>query len=240
MKRFKSEKQEIKLYCLPFAGGNALSYRDFQACVDSRILVKPLELAGRGKRIREALFTCLEAMADDVLQQLRDDLNGGAYAIYGHSMGALLGYLLARRLADAALPAPLHLFLSGRRAPSADANKLIRHLLPKDSLIEHINKLGGLHPDILEEAELMDFFEPIFRADFEAVETHVHSPRPPLDIPISVLYGLADNETAGTDLSAWQRETRQPIVIKEFPGGHFFILEHLPQLGRLFSETLLA
>jgi len=113
-----SNNPKITLYCLPFAGGHSLSYRDFQANVDENILIKPLELPGRGKRIREPLLTNLEAMADDVFQQVISDLNGQLYAIYGHSMGAILGYLLTKRLVNAGKPAPLHLFVSGRKTPA--------------------------------------------------------------------------------------------------------------------------
>jgi surfactin synthase thioesterase subunit len=233
------DKPKITLYCLPFAGGRALSYRDFQAQVANFILIKPLELPGRGKRMRESLLTDLDAMVDDVFHQVQNDLNGQPYAIYGHSMGAFLGCLLTQRLVRAGLPAPRHLFLSGRMAPSVVSDKPPKHLLPNECFINYINELGGIPSEILEEAELMDFLMPILRADFQAIETYVYHPTPPFDIPISILHGLADKETTYEELLPWQQETRQPITtIKQFPGGHFFILEQLPQLGQLFSRTL--
>ncbi len=106
--------QKITLYCLPYAGGHSLSYRDFQANVAENILIKPLELPGRGKRIKEPLLTNLETMVDDLFQQIQNELNDKPYAIYGHSMGTLLGYLLTKRILNAGKPAPLHLFVSGR------------------------------------------------------------------------------------------------------------------------------
>ncbi len=234
-----SNNSKITLYCLPFAGGNTLSYRDFQANVAETILIKPLELPGHGKRTREPLLTSLEAMADDVFQQVISDLNGQLYAIYGHSMGATLGYLLTKRILNAGKPAPLHLFFSGREAPAVIDNKLPKHQFPKQDFFNHINELGGLSPGILEHAELMDFFEPIVRADFKALETYIYQPASPFDIPMTILHGLADKEVAYHDLLPWQQESYQPIAIQTFSGGHFFIFDQLSQLGQIFSRTLI-
>lgn len=235
-----SNNSKITLYCLPFAGGHTMSYSDFQANVADTILIKPLELPGRGKRIREPLLTNLEAMVDDVFQQIQSDLNGISYAIYGHSMGAILGYLLTKRILNAGKPAPLHLFFSGREAPSVVDNDPPKHEFSKQEFINHINGLGGLPPEILEHTELMDFFEPILRADFQAIETYSYQPSSAFDIPITILHGLADKEVAYQDLLPWQQESNQPIAIKTFSGGHFFIFEQLSQLGQLFSRTLIA
>ncbi|MEN8221480.1 MAG: alpha/beta fold hydrolase [Pseudomonadota bacterium] len=233
-----SNNPKITLYCLPFAGGHTLSYQNFQANVAENILIKPLELPGRGKRIREPLLTNLEAMADDVFQQVISDFNGQLYAIFGHSMGATLGYLLTKRLLNAGKPAPLHLFVSGRKAPSVVDDAPPKYQLPKQEFINQLNELGGLPPELLEDTEVMDFLEPILRADFQAIETYIYQPTSPFDIPISILHGLADKEVAYQDLLPWQQESRQPIAIKTFSGGHFFIFEHLFQLGQLFSRTL--
>lgn len=231
-------KQKITLYCLPFAGGNAISYRDFQAHVASPIHITPLELPGRGKRIREPLLTNAQAIVEDVFHQIKNDIKGKPYAIFGHSMGALLGYLLTKRILSAGLSAPLHLFFSGRRAPSVNDKRPKKHGLPKKEFINYIHELGGLPREILDNAELVDFFEPILRADFKAIETYVYSPTSPFNISMTILHGLEDDEVAYAELQPWQLETRQSISIKPFPGGHFFIFDHLPQIGQLFSKTL--
>jgi len=228
---------KITLYCLPYAGGRALSYRDFQAHVSNLILIKPLELPGRGKRVREALLTDSEAMIDDLFDQVQND--GQAYAIYGHSLGTLLAYLLTQRIISAGLPAPRHLFLSGGKAPSVLNAQPPKYKLPKAEFINCVKRLGGIAREILEEPELIDFFEPILRADFQALETYVYHPTTPFDIPMTILHGLADIEIAYQDLLAWQQETRQPIAIKVFQGGHFFIFDHLAQLGQLFNQALI-
>jgi len=234
-----SNDPKIILYCLPFAGGHTLSYRDFQAHVAESILIKPLELPGRGQRINEPGLTNLETMADDVFEQIQSDLNDTSYAIYGHSMGATLGYLLIKRILNAGKPAPTHLFVSGRKAPSVLNDVPPMHQLPKQAFLNQINELGGLPPSIEGDAELMDFFEPILRADIQALETYIYQPTSPFDIPITILQGLTDGAVAYQNLLPWQQESTQPIAIQTLKGGHFFIFEQLSGLGELFSRTLI-
>jgi surfactin synthase thioesterase subunit len=230
--------QKVTLYCFPFAGGNSLSYREFQAHVADFIKVKPIDLPGHGKRARERLLTDLNTMSNDLLLQVQTEIKNQPYAIYGHSMGADLGYLLTRRIREAGLPAPLHLFFSGRKAPSVNDGKMPKFNLPKNEFVCELNKLGGCPPEVLAEAALLDFFEPILRADFQAIETYVYQPEPSFDIPMTIMMGLTDDEVKEEHLLPWQQETRHPISIKRFSGGHFFIFDHLPSIGQLISKTL--
>jgi len=238
--RETDKQQKITLYCLPFAGGHAHSYRDFQAHVADFIFVKPLDLPGRGRRSREPLLVDLEAMADDVFHQIQTDIDGKPYAIYGHSMGALLGNILSRRILGTNLSAPLHLFFSGREAPSIPCDDPPKYTLSKKAFIAYLHEMGGFPSDLLTDAAFMAFFEPILRNDIKAVETYIYKVVPPFDIPITLLHGMNDKECPYVDLFPWQQETRQPISIKQFPGDHFFIFEHLFQIGQLISKTSLA
>jgi surfactin synthase thioesterase subunit len=234
-----SQSSKIILYALPFAGGNAISYRAFHAYIPDFILFKPLDFPGRGKRAREPLFTELNAIVEDLFTQIQEEIKTQTYAIYGHSMGAQLGYSLTRRILHTGLPAPRHLFFSGRRGPSVANKKPPKHQLPKAEFFSHLRDLGGCPREILEDTMLMDFFEPILRADFKVLETHIHQPVPPFDIPMTILGGLKDDEVTYEDLQAWQCETSQLIKIKQFPGDHFFIFDHSPQLCQLFAQTLM-
>jgi surfactin synthase thioesterase subunit len=231
------DKQKITLYCLPFAGGHAHSYRDFQAHVADFIFVKPLDLPGRGRRLREPLLVDIEAMVDNIFHQIQTEIDGKPYAIYGHSMGALLGNILTKRILSTNLSAPLHLFFSGRKAPSIPCD-FPKHSLSKKAFIAYLHEMGGFSSELLADSALMAFFEPILRADFEAVETYIHKAVPPFDVPITILHGMNDKDISHADLLLWQQETRQPIFIKQFLGGHFFIFEHLFQIGQLISKTL--
>lgn len=233
-------KPEITLYCLPFAGGNAFSYRHFQAHLADAIQVIALELPGRGRRFKEPLLTAMATMIVDLFLQVQDGIkNNNRYAIYGHSMGALLGYELTRYILQANLPPPQHLFFSGRKAPSVANNTPPKHKLPKEAFMKSVKDLGGCPPELLAHQELTDLFEPILRADFQAIETYVYTPSSPVNIPITILHGSDDDEVTYDQLLPWQQETCQQLLIQSFLGDHFFIFEHLAQIGRLLSQTLI-
>ena len=130
-------REKIRLFCVPYAGGNSYSYRDWQKHTAEFVDVVPIELPGRGRRSSEALLVGMDALVEDVFAQIRP-LMPEPYAIFGHSMGACLGYLLTRRILDAGLCPPVHLFCSGRDAPSLGSNHRHRNnLKPPQSLHPH-------------------------------------------------------------------------------------------------------
>lgn len=229
--------QKITLYCLPFAGGGSYSYRSFKQYLPDFITMIPIELPGRGKRGKEPLLTNLEQLADDVFYQVRRDGIKQPYAIFGHSMGACLGYLVTQRICQARLPPPSHLFVSGYQGPSMKRKKLVRHDLPKAEFMAMLKDFEGLPTEVLAHPELIDFFEPVLRADFKADDLWIYRPTSPVDVPITVLWGTEDKDVNYTRLLAWQQASLQPIVIKQFKGGHFFIFEHVQQICRLFSRV---
>jgi surfactin synthase thioesterase subunit len=97
--------------------------------------------------------------------------------------------------------------------------------------------MGGCPPEVLADRELLEFFEPILRADFQAFETWPVVSGPPIDVPIVVSRGSED-EVSEAAARAWALETRHPITYTEFAGGHFFILQHWAAIGSMIREHL--
>jgi len=231
---------KICLYCLPFAGGNSYSYRPLQNILnDTAVQLSPLELPGRGKRIREKLLIELNALAVDAFQQLAQQNLTQPYALFGHSMGALLVYLVTHQLIALRLPLPTHLFVSGHRAPSQSRRLSLKHNLPKTEFIAMLHRLGGCPVEILQDAELIDFFEPVLRSDLQAAELYQYHPRLPLPIPMTVLFGSTEQEVNYQEAAAWQQETIYPLTINEIAGGHFFIFEQTSQIKQIILQTLI-
>lgn len=228
--------QPITLYCLPYAGGNAFFYRPLVQCVPSHIQGCPLELPGRGRRSREALCVSMEALVDDLFRQIMPICEQGRYALFGHSMGAILSYLLTQRIERAGLVMPETLFLSGAAAPMA-VNGQARHLLPRDAFFDMLRELGGCPPEVLNEPDLLDYFEPILRADFQAIDTWQPRAHTPLAVPFVMLGGDQD-AVDQNDLQAWQTRTRAGFQMYQFEGGHFFIQQHWQQIATIVGECL--
>ena len=233
-----TDYQPITLFCLPFAGGSSYSYREFQRHADNGVRIEALDLPGRGRRFSEPLLTRLQDMADDVFRQIQGRLNG-AYAVYGHSLGACIGYLLVRRIIREKRPLPRRLFVSGREGPSVPGKEKNRYLLPQSEFMEVLKRFEGTTREVLENQELMELFEPVLRADFQALDTYVHERSEPFDIPITVMRG-SDESLRRTDALRWQDETTRKIAFLEFPGGHFFIFGHAAQIGKVFSRGVMT
>lgn len=231
---------KITLYCLPFAGGNSYSYRAFQehSELTQSFNLVPIELPGRGRRIREPLLADIELLADDITQQLLTFDLTQPYAIYGHSMGALLGYLVAKRLLKKQLPIPQHLFLTGCAAPRFVTQISAKSDLPEQEFTEMLRELGGCPPEILNEPQLLDFFAPVLRADFKAVEVYNYQEDTPFEIEMTVLTGDQDTETPSSYIAAWQQETTKPIFTQVFNGDHFFIFNYLDEIASIFKQQL--
>lgn len=231
-------QEQVNLICLPFAGGSSYSYSTFGPCLFPGIKLLPVELPGRGKRSREALLYDANALAGDVFQSLRAEIaSGKPYSVFGHSMGALLGYLLLRRILKEDLPLPLHFFVSGRGGPSAPNDREHYYKLPKQEFRDKLRELGGSPPEVLEHDALMDFFEPVLRADFQVVETYEHNGEAPLPVPITVLIGKQDTITLEA-ARMWQEESTSPVKVHEYDGGHFFLFERQKEICSMVSAVL--
>ncbi len=231
-----SVPRKINLFCFPFAGGSFYSYKEFEKYIPDYINMIGIDLPGHGRRMREPLLKDVHEMAEDIFYQIKGRLYE-PYAIYGHSLGAILSYLFAQRIVKENMPYPVLMFLSGRAAPPVCKEKYV-HLLPKQEFIKKVNKYGGIPNEILQEEELMDFMVPILRADFEAAGTYKYEETVPLDIPMTVMTGLKDEEVEYKEALKWQEVATEKISVRQFPGGHFFIFEHPMEIVRILCQNL--
>ena len=228
----------VNLFCLPYAGGSAYSYKGFLKSSPNFLEIFFLELSGRGIRAKEPLLKSLDHMVDDLMLQIKPKV-AEPYAIYGHSMGALLGYLLTKRMIEAGNPAPLHLFFTGCTGPSVNDIDRGRHLLPQDQFIQKLRELNGSPEEILSDPILMAYFEPIIRSDFEAVDNYEYEESEPFsDLPITIINGLNEKATYEHGM-AWQKETTEKIDFRQFPGKHFFIYEYQHELMKIITNKLI-
>lgn len=149
----------------------------------------PAELSGRGSRMDESFYRDVEEAVQDLLPLvLKTALSSDAYAIFGHSMGSLLGYEVLHALREEGFPLPAAVFLSGRGAPHCELREVRpTHMLPDDAFLEELKGMGGMTDELLQHRELLDMFMPILRADFKLVCKYEHRMRPPLPLRLTVV-----------------------------------------------------
>ena len=223
----------IKLVCFAHAGGSASSYAQWHRAVPADVEVWAVQLPGRENRLSEAPYTHLATLVDNLLAPLAPLLEQPC-VFFGHSLGALLAFELARQLRQRGLPQPQGLVVSGHRAPQLPSNTEKIHHLPDDEFIRKVVAYEGIPAELLSEAEFRDIWLPALRADFTASETHLHQDAPPLSCPLVALGGVQDAKMSRSDLQAWRVQTNGVFRAQLLPGGHFFLHQHRER----FMQTL--
>jgi medium-chain acyl-[acyl-carrier-protein] hydrolase len=161
------------------------------------------------------------------------------FAIFGHSMGALVSFELARALRRLRAPSPVQLFLSARRAPHVPDRHAPLYDLPDSDLVAGLSRrYNGMPRAVLESADLMRMFLPIVRADLTMIETYAYVPDVPLACPISAFGGLEDGAVTRDDLAAWGDHTSGSFTLRMVAGGHFFLQSDRPRLLAALSADL--
>ncbi|AFY58517.1 putative thioesterase involved in non-ribosomal peptide biosynthesis [Rivularia sp. PCC 7116] len=229
----------MRLFCFPYAGGRALNYRSWSNHLPANVEVCAIELPGRGTLLKETPFTRIKPLVETIAQNILPKLDR-PFALFGHSMGALVSFELAHFLRNKYSLNPVHLFVSAHRAPQIISKKPPIYSLPDPEFLAQLHRLNGTSQEILQNRELMELFLPILRADFEVLETYTHQALPPLECPITAFGGLSDSEANIDELEAWAKQTKSTFLLKMFQGDHFFIHSAQSQLLEYLNQFLLA
>jgi medium-chain acyl-[acyl-carrier-protein] hydrolase len=222
-RRAPNAVQRLRLFAFSYAGRGASLFFPWRAALPDWIELMAVQLPGREGRIAEPAFARLDLSVAALLPEILPLLDR-PFAFFGHSMGALLCYELARALRRQGAPMPLALALSGRRAPTVPNPDPPLHVLTDAAFVETMrSRYDGIPQIVLEQPDLMRLLLPTLRRDIEAIETHVYHPEPPLELPF-LLYGGADDRQAPHDsLAAWRALTAAEAPMRQFPGGHFYL-----------------
>jgi medium-chain acyl-[acyl-carrier-protein] hydrolase len=227
----------LRLFCFPYAGGSAVIYRQWSSMVDRRIEIVAAHLPGRASRIHEPAYRNLDSLVAAMAEAIAPQLNQ-PFAFFGHSMGSVVAFEMARTLRAQGMPSPSTLLVSARRAPHVPPRRAPIYNLSDSQFIAELRALKGTPETVLNEPDLLRLMMPTLRADFAAIETYHYREAPPLDIPISVFGGLED-QIPPEDLDAWRVHTRSRFTVRMFPGDHFFLHSSGPALAGAVSEEVL-
>ncbi|KAA3617198.1 MAG: thioesterase [Calditrichaeota bacterium] len=228
---------KLKLFCLPFAGGSSVAYRDWNDVLPATVELCAIEIPGRGQRLGEPLLKNLPELVTKLAEGIKEELDR-PFVLFGHSMGAATGFELTHLLQSKYQKTPEHLFFSGRGAPQIPERDEPIHKLPKNEFIDKIRSFNGTPKEVLAHEELMELVIPIIRADFEVCETYNYQQRAPLNIPMTVLGGLSDEDINKSDLESWGIHTQNEFNIRMFPGGHFYLQDQVHALVQTILRDL--
>lgn len=229
----------IRLFCFPFAGGGASAFRPWCAGLPDFIEICPIQTPGREERHGEPLFTRMPDLADAAASRIRPYLDK-PFAFYGHSLGALLAFEVARSLRRSGAPLPLTMFLSAHRAPHLPLGRRTFHDLPDGELIAEIRDLNGTPEALLDDRDALEYLLPIVRADLEVCDTYRWVEEPPLPVPLVVYGGALDRSVPPQHLEGWASHTTGSFALQIFPGNHFFLRSQQVPLLRSLESHLAA
>lgn len=226
----------IPLLCLPYVGGSATAYRPLSALLAPAVQPLIVQLPGRQDRHTEPCLDTIGELADQIFTAIAP-YTAVPLAIFGHSMGAVLGFEVAQRMERKLGTPPLHLFASGRRAPSCDRDERV-HTLPDAGIVAELASLNGTSAELLGDPEIVAMIMPAVRADYRAIETYRAEPDAAVSCPVTVLTGDADPQTTALEAAAWRAHTTRPFALATYSGKHFFLNDHLPAIAAHITRAL--
>lgn len=217
-------KPRLRLFCFPPAGGNAFLFSSWARSLPEVIEVFPMQLPGRGGRLSERPFRQLIPLVQALSQDLVPFLDR-PYVLFGHSMGALISFELARHLQRIGSE-PALLIVSARRSVELPRDKPPTFDLPDEEFKAELRNMQGTPEEVLSNSQLMELVMPILRADFELVQTYSFQGPCTLRCPIRAYGGLTDTTVAVESLKAWSKYTDNTFNLSMFPGDHFFAFQN--------------
>lgn len=224
----------FRLFCFPYAGLGCSAFRGWAGGLGPTVDICPVQLPGRETRHADPPFTRIEPLVDAVADALRPYLDL-PFALFGHSMGAVVSYELARRL-DVE---PHRLFVSARRAPHLpERMPAIAHLPGPEFVAAVQHRYAGIPQAVLESPDLLELLLFRLRADFEVLERYEYRRGAPLACAISVFGGLQDTTVSEADLAGWNEHSRSQVRTRMLSGPHLFLHEQRQAILAAIADDL--
>ncbi|AKU20911.1 alpha/beta fold hydrolase [Massilia sp. MB5] len=229
----------LNLICFPFAGGGTQSFSKWPEYLPDEIEVRAIRLPGRETRLREPAIADVQALIDAMLQApgVRSCFDK-PFVLFGHSMGALIAFELARRLQAEGQDNLQGLLVSGRVAPQCKPPREPIHALAPEDFVRELRRLGGTPDEVLNDPDLMALILPMLRGDFSVNENYAYRPQPRLACDIVAFGGLQDSETTRASVDAWREVGDGGFSLRMVPGDHFFIQSAQALFLRLLAIEL--
>lgn len=216
--RVPRPEARARIVCLPHAGGAASFFASWGDQTAAEVLA--VQYPGREDRLADPVPGDVVSLARQIAAAVPTDL---PIVLFGHSLGAVIAYEVARALEFRHGVRPAHLVVSGRRAPS-DSPGGDRHRLPDDVLVDELVRLGGTDGRVLRVPEARSVFLPAIRADFRIAETYRHSPGLEPGCPLTAVMGTEDAEVNAEQARRWAGHTTGEFALHLLPGGHFYLI----------------
>ena len=227
----------MRLLCFPYAAGTASLFYSWQAHFPADIQICPVELPARAGRINDPMPASVAGLVDQFLEEAPPYFDR-PFSLFGHSLGALIAFELARVMKDRRMPSPVRLFASACQAPQVFRSERPIHHLPDPEFIEALREIDGTPDEVLAHQELLGVLLPMLRADFRLADTYKYIPGGQLTCAITAVGGSEDESISRGDLVAWHSQTTGPFNLWMVRGTHFFLRFQGSKLAKMIATLL--
>ncbi|WP_162473639.1 thioesterase II family protein [Serratia microhaemolytica] len=231
-------RASLRLFCFPYAGGSSQVFRNWPQLIDSEIELIAVQLPGRGTRLHEPAISSVEILVEQITAVIQTNITTGRFAFFGHSMGAMIMFEVARALKAQKQPQPECLFASGCQAPQWIRAPRNIAAMSDEAFIAWLRQLQGTPAAIFNNSELLQVLLPMLRSDFAAVDGWQFVPSAPLSVPIIAMAGCQDAQISVPSVGAWSEQTIAKFELLTYSGGHFFIHEQEKRVVAAVNEQL--
>ncbi|NBE96552.1 hypothetical protein FE391_00120 [Nonomuraea sp. KC401] len=230
------ERPLTRLVCFPYAGGGVNAYAPWGELLPSHVELVCAQPPGRGPRLAERPLEWVAELVAGLGPRLAADPHPRTF-LFGHSLGAIVAFELARWLRRNGHPEPAGLLVSGSAAPQTPISARV-HLLPDDALLAHVGTLGGTDRRLVDDERLRPVLLPALRADFTMHETYRYTTDEPLECPVTAFAGSHDDDAPIEDVLGWREQTASRFRLEVLDGGHFFVASARERLLSLVGDAL--
>ncbi len=223
------------LYIFPHAGGSPSFYAPFAKTFTTDVKRVAVQYPGKGGTHDLSSFTTISELADEVCRKLPpigDDSRNIAF--FGHSMGGLVSFEVARRLDEAGHGIGA-LFLSAIASPGRVGFDYIPDT--DRGLLDAASQMMGVNPEFLENEEFAARILPTLRG-LMSISKYECGPDATVSCPIYAYFGDDDPVATREKVQPWAERTTAECVLREFPGHHFYLTDHLPELVKDIEERI--
>lgn len=228
-----------RLVAFPHAGGSANVYLPLARILSPEMDVFGVQYPGRQDRMAEKLIDNVPELAEQIFHRLVT-WTQHPLVLFGHSMGAIVAFEVARRLEQFGTVPLAGLVVSGRRAPSIQRDDDDVHLRDDRGVIAEIRSLDGTDQAFLQDEELLQMILPVVRNDYKTIETYRYQPGPKLRCPLTALLGEADPKAGFEESMGWRDHASGLFHLRSFPGGHFYLNGRMNDVGKEISSMVIV
>jgi surfactin synthase thioesterase subunit/acyl transferase domain-containing protein/acyl carrier protein len=227
-----TEKAVCRLFCFHDAGGSSSLFEPIRKMLPDSIELISIELPGRGHREGEMMYTELKPLINDLLPQL-EKLTDKPFAFFGHSMGGLIAFEMARELTKQNKKLPLNLFISSTPGLTTYHKREVDHKMNDAELFTmfpHLLKIADL--------ELQQVLLKMLRSDLHLLNNYSYTAGDPLSVPIVAVHGNDDLRVSLKQMEKWKDETASRFSLVSRPGGHRYIENDTQFISELIKEKI--